>query len=137
MPEAAHPLPGPVPSHLFSGRLPPGPVVMAGFGSVGSMRAICLGRTSAAGEHLPRENMCLGRTSASGEPWSRTVRQFRRCTGFTKGVVLVVSQLFRSCFARCFTCEIDHAEVWFGVASPVTMTYAVGSAIAYISLVNR
>ena len=120
MPEAAHPLPGPVPSHLFSGRLPPGPVVMAGFGSVGSMRAIC-----------------LGRTSASGEPWSRTVRQFRRCTGFTKGVVLVVSQLFRSCFARCFTCEIDHAEVWFGVASPVTMTYAVGSAIAYISLVNR
>ena len=55
---------------------------------------------------------------------------FRSCSA-------VVPQLSRSCPARCFTCEIDHAEVWFGVASPVTMTYAVGSAIAYISLVNR
>ena len=122
MPEAAHPLPGPVPSHLFSGRLPPSPVVMAGFGSVGSMRAICLGRTSASGEHLPRENHG---------------RELFDSLGVARGSQKVSSLLFRSCSARCFTCEIDHAEVWFGVASPVTMTYAVGSAIAYISLVNR
>ena len=84
MPEAAHPLPGPVPSHLFSGRLPPGPVVMAGFGSVGSMRAICRGRTCASGEHLPRENHG---------------RELFDSLGVARGSQKVSSLLFRSCFA--------------------------------------